>query len=133
MKDNKIWKYKQSSGLSPYTYFPRSLEGCKGIESKGKEGVHYASGEKGVVEIIVKYGLDHAPRDLNDFPKELKEEERKSLTEISAMVCEMEEKEKAAKAKGTDGQCEYIRDMMYDTHIVLDSAEAPQRLPFCST
>ena len=70
LRVEREWFYQPGNLLHTYTFIPGSLKGVKNIKTKGVRGVHYAIGELELCEMIQTYGLDHAPKDLEDIPAE---------------------------------------------------------------
>ena len=70
LRPERGWFYQPGNLLHTYTFIPGSLKGVKNIKTKGVRGVHYAIGELELCKMIQTYGLDHAPKDLEDIPAE---------------------------------------------------------------
>ncbi|EJK47295.1 hypothetical protein THAOC_33995, partial [Thalassiosira oceanica] len=63
------WSYVKGDDLNTVYYVPGSLKGLKNIKADGDSGVHYGIGEPGLCQMLQTYGLDHAPKDLDDEPE----------------------------------------------------------------
>jgi len=104
------WTQTSGNQFHTWTFIPGSLNGVKHIKTKGVRGVHYAVGEVELCKMIVTYGLEHAPRDLNDFPTEIEESlcihEMKDWVEHYSMDVEESEisSKKAKKAKAANAK-----------------------------
>ena len=66
----KGWFHGNGDSLHDFAFFPGSLWGIKDIKKKGVRGVHYAIGELELCKMLQTYGLDHAPKNLEDIPAE---------------------------------------------------------------
>ncbi|EJK47294.1 hypothetical protein THAOC_33996 [Thalassiosira oceanica] len=106
LKPERGWFHKNGDDLHTYTFIPGSLKGLKNIKAKGVSGVHYAIGELELCKMIQTYGLDHAPKDLEDIPDE--PDRYSNIYELRDWVMdylnEMEkEKDASKKAKSSSG------------------------------
>ena len=113
----KGWTYLRGNGLIDYLYIPGSLKELKkgDLLNEATDGIHYAGTDEALADMVEKYGLEHAPKDLNDVGKELTGNEKKCLADIHNTVLEVMEKHDKKERAGKLCSFVTISVILYNT------------------
>ena len=111
LKPERGWFHRNGDAVHDFAFIPGSLKGIKDIKRKGVRGVHYAIGELELCKMLQTYGLDHAPKDLEDIPTE--PDRYSNIYELRDWVVDYlneieKEMEASKKAKSSGGKSPLI-------------------------